>query len=74
MSSLVDNTYIMGLMNEIVSTFDHLLTQLALVGLRAKISKCKLWSPSGILSNIKIPQGYTLVINGLCIFSVPMGS
>jgi hypothetical protein len=29
-------------MNEIIHAFDHLLTQLALVGLRVKVSKCKL--------------------------------
>jgi hypothetical protein len=38
------------------------------------MSKCKLWSPSRIPSSINIPQGYTLVINGLCILGVPMGS
>jgi len=37
------------------------------------MSKCKLWSPSEISLSIKIPQGYTLVIVGLCILGVPMG-
>ncbi len=40
--SLVDDTHIAGLMSEITHTFDHLLTQLALVGLKVKVSKCKL--------------------------------
>jgi len=40
--SQVDDTHIMGLLNEITPAFDHLSTQLALVGLKVKISKCKL--------------------------------
>jgi hypothetical protein len=39
--SLVDDIHIMGLMNEISRTFDHLSTQLAQVGLKVKVSKCK---------------------------------
>jgi hypothetical protein len=61
-------------MNEITRAFDHLLTQLTLIGLRVKVSKCKLWSPSGIYPSIKKFQGYILVINGLCILGVPVGS
>jgi hypothetical protein len=68
--SLVDDTHIMGPMNEIVPTFDHLLIQLTLVGLKVKVSNCKLWNPLGVLLGINIPQGCTLVINGLCIFGV----
>ncbi len=72
--SLVNDTNIVGPMNEIIHTFDHLSTQLALIGLKVKVSKCKFWSPSGISPNIKIPQGYTLVIDGLHILGVPLGS
>jgi len=36
--------------------------------------KCKLWSPSGISLGIEIPQSCTLVIDGLRILGVPMGS
>ncbi len=53
--SLVDDTHIVGPMSEITCAFDHLLTQLALVGLKFKVSKCKLWSPLGIFPSIKIP-------------------
>jgi hypothetical protein len=35
--SLVDNIHIMGPMNEISHAFDHLLTQLAQVGLKVKV-------------------------------------
>ncbi len=56
--SLVDDTHIVCLLNEIISTFDHLWTQLALIGLNVKVSKCKFWSPSGIYSCIEILQGY----------------
>jgi hypothetical protein len=70
----MDNTHIVGPMKEIVLAIDHLLTQLALVGLKIKVSKCRLWSPLGISSSIEIPQGYILVINGLCILGVLMGS
>jgi len=38
------------------------------------VSKCKLWNPLKILSSIEILQGCTLVINGLCIFGMVMGS
>jgi hypothetical protein len=55
-------------------TFDHLSIQLALVGLRVKMSKCKLWSPLGISLGIEIPQGYTLVTYGLRILGVLVGS
>jgi len=60
----------MGLMSEITHTFDHLLTQLVLVGLKVKVSKCKLWNLLGIYPNIEILQGYTLVTNGLRILGV----
>jgi hypothetical protein len=71
--SLVDDTHIMGPMNEIIRTFDHLLTQLTLVGFRVKVSKCKLLNPSRISPSIEIFQGYTLVPDGLHILSVLMG-
>ncbi len=70
--SLTNDTHIMGPMNEITCTFDHLLTQLALVGLKVKVSKCKFWSHRN-LSKHNIPHGYTLVTYGLCILGVPMG-
>jgi hypothetical protein len=61
-------------MNEITCAVDHLFTQLTLVGLKVKMSKCKLWSPLRISLGIKVFQGCTLVINGLCILGVLMGS
>jgi len=64
----------MGPMSEITRVCDHLSTQLALVGLRVKVLKCKLWNPLRISLGIKIFQGYTLVTSGLCILGVPMGS
>jgi len=62
-----------GPLNEITRVFDHLCFQLALIGLKVKVSKCKLWSPSRILLGIKIPQGYTLVTNDLRILNVLVG-
>jgi len=65
----------MRLMNEITHAFDHILNQLALIGLRVKVSKCKVWNPSRISLSIKILQNYTFVIDGLlCLVGVPMGS
>jgi hypothetical protein len=52
--SLMDDIHIVGPMSEIIHAFDHLLTQLTLVGLRVKVSKCKFWSPLGIFLSIKI--------------------
>jgi hypothetical protein len=63
----------MGPLSEVTPTFDHLSTQLALVGLRVKVSKCKLWNLLGISLGIKIIQGYILVKDGLCILGAPMG-
>ncbi len=40
--SLANNTHIMGPINEVILAFDHLSTQLALVGFKVKVSKCKL--------------------------------
>jgi hypothetical protein len=71
--SLVDNTHIVGPMSEITCTFDHLSTQLTLVGLKVKVSKCKLWNPLGISPSIEIFQGCTLVIDGLRIFGCASG-
>ncbi len=70
--SLTNDTHIVGPMNEITHAFDHLLTQLALVGLKVKVSKCKHWSPAWISLSIEVPQGCTLVTNGLCILGVPV--
>jgi hypothetical protein len=64
----------MGPLNEISRVFDHLSTQLALVGLKVKVSNCKLWNPSKISQGIKIPQGCTLVTYGLCILGVLVSS
>jgi len=61
-------------MSELSCTFDHLLTQLAQVGLRVKVSKYKFWSPSRISLGIKIPHGCILVINGLHILGVTVES
>jgi hypothetical protein len=72
--SLVNNTHIVRPMNEITRTFDHLSTQLALVGLQVKMLKCKLWNSLRISPNIKILQGYTLVIDGLRILGVSVAS
>jgi hypothetical protein len=69
----VDDMHIVGPMNEIAHAFDHLSTQLTLVGLRAKVIKCKLWNPSRFFPGIKIFQGYTLVTNCLRILCVPVG-
>jgi hypothetical protein len=52
--SLMDDIHIMGPMNEITHAFDHLSTQLTLVGLKVKVLKCKLWSPSRIFPGIEI--------------------
>jgi len=68
--SLTNDIHIVGLLSEITHTFDHLSTQLAQVGLRVNVSKCKLWSPSKISLGIKIYQIYTLVTNGLRILGV----
>ncbi len=70
--SQVDDTHIVGPMNEMTCAFDHLLTQLTLIGLKVNVSKCKLWSPLGISLSIKIPHAYTLVTNGLRILGVLM--
>jgi hypothetical protein len=72
--SLMDDTHIMGPMSEVVPAFDHFSTQLALVGFKVKVLKCKLWSSSKIFWGIEIPQGCTLVIDDLCILGVPVGS
>jgi hypothetical protein len=71
--SLVGDTHIVGPMSEVVPSFDHLFTQLALVGFRVKMSKCKFWR-FRVSLDIKIPHGYTLVIDDLCILGVLMGS
>jgi hypothetical protein len=41
-------------MNEITHAFDHVSTQLALIELRVKVSKCKFWNPSKISLSIEI--------------------
>jgi hypothetical protein len=63
----MDDTHIVGPLNEITCAFDHLSTQLV------KVLKCKIWSPLGIFPGIKIPQSCTLVRNGLHILGVLMG-
>jgi hypothetical protein len=45
---LANDTHIVSSMNKIILTFDHLSTQLTLVGLKVKALKCKLWNPSRI--------------------------
>jgi ABC-type nitrate/sulfonate/bicarbonate transport system permease component len=72
--SLTNDTHIVGPLSEIIHVFYHLSTQLTQVGLKVKVSKCKPWNPSGISTCIEIPRGYTLVIDGLCILGVLMGS
>ncbi len=57
-----------GAYSEITHAFDHFSTQLALVGLRVKVLKCKLWSPLGIFPSIKVFQGCILVTNGFAFW------
>jgi hypothetical protein len=68
--SYLNDTHIVGFMNEVILSFDHLSTQLALVRLRVKVSKCILWNPSRIFLGVEIPQGCILVIDDLCILGV----
>ncbi len=70
--SLTNDIHIVGPMSEIICAFDHLSTQLTLIGLRVKNVKVQVWSPLGIFPSIEILQGCTLIIDGLCILSVPM--
>ncbi len=72
--SLIGDTHIMGPMSEVTCAFDHLSTQLALIGLKVKVSKYKLWNPLTISLDIEILQGYILVLDGLCILGVSMGT
>jgi hypothetical protein len=66
--SLANDTHIVGPMGEIICAFGHLSTQLTLVGLKVKMSMCKLWNPSGIFPGIRIHQHYIFVTDGLCIW------
>jgi len=68
--SLANNTHIVGPMNELSYTFDHLSNQLAQVGLKVEVSKCKCCSPLGICLIIEIPHNCILVTNGLRILGV----
>ncbi len=52
--TLTNDIHIMGLLNKIIPTFDHLLTRLTLVGLKVKMLKFKLWNSSRIFLGIKI--------------------
>jgi len=49
--SLVDDIHILGPLNEIIPTFDHLSTQLTLIGLRVKMLKCKLESTMDLFNH-----------------------
>jgi hypothetical protein len=60
-------------MSELSCPFDHLSTQLAQVGLKVKVLKCKFWGLSRISPSIKIFHGCILIIDGLHILGVPMG-
>jgi hypothetical protein len=51
--SLLDNTHIVGPLNEITCTVDDLLAQLALVVFGVQMLKCKFWSLSGISLGIE---------------------
>jgi hypothetical protein len=44
-----------GLYEWNVFAFNHLSTQLALIGLKVWVSMCKLWNPSGISLGLEIP-------------------
>jgi hypothetical protein len=61
-------------MNEFSYPFDHLSTQVAQVGLRVKMSKCKILGLSGISPSIEIFHGYILIIDGLHILGVLVSS
>ncbi len=62
-----------GLMNKVIPTFDHLSTHLVWVGFMVKVVKSKLWNPLRISVGVEIPYGCILVTNGLRISGVPMG-
>ncbi len=56
--SFANDTHIMGPMIEIVLAFNRLMTQLILVGLKVKVSKCKLWSPFKHKDSSKLHFGH----------------
>jgi hypothetical protein len=60
----------MGPFGDIIFASNHLLTQLALIGLKIKVLKFKLWSSLGISLGITISQCCILIIEGLCIMGV----
>ncbi len=43
------------------------------MGLKVRVSKCKLWNPLGLSLAIENPRGCALVIDGLCILGVTVG-
>jgi len=68
--SLTNDTHIVGPMNELSCTFDHLSTQLAQVELKVKMLICKCCSPSRIFLGIEILHECILVTNGPHILGV----
>ncbi len=53
-----------SVMNEIILTFDHLLTQLVQIGLRVKVSKCNLWNPLAIFLSINFSRLHFGCVSG----------
>ncbi|KAL2642349.1 hypothetical protein R1flu_009936 [Riccia fluitans] len=72
--SLADDTHIVGPLEAVMPAFHSLEGHLSAVSLTIQPTKCAAWSPSGLLSRLSLPLGFSLPSTGLRVFGAPIGS
>ncbi|KAL2645034.1 hypothetical protein R1flu_012621 [Riccia fluitans] len=72
--SLADDTHIFGPLEVVVAAFHALEGHLLVVGLIVQPTKCAAWSPSGLLSSLSLPPGFSFSSAGLRVLGALVGS
>ncbi|CAI5520296.1 unnamed protein product [Closterium sp. Naga37s-1] len=73
-TSYADDTYMVGPAHDVFPAYTALTARLNNLGLRVQPSKCSLWAPLDLPSDLTPPSDIVIAPNGLTVAGVPIGS
>ncbi|CAI5982959.1 unnamed protein product [Closterium sp. NIES-65] len=73
-TSYADDTYMVGPAHDVFPAYTALTARLNDLGLRVQPSKCSLWAPLDLPSDLTPPSDIIIAPNGLTVAGVPIGS
>ncbi len=72
--SIVDDIHIIGPPSIISFTYEHFQIELYVIGLSIQPQKCVAWSPFSLPPDFNIPSQFTIPLEIIKIFKVPLGT